>query len=334
MKTLFDQTKLNNLVLKNRFVRSATWERMASSNGHLSNRLINLYEELAKGGVGLIMTSAVTIANDDTCLEGMLGIYDDSFISHFQQLTALVHQYDSRIILQAGFAGKNGKMWAPSDPSLAEVISICKAFGESGRRAMLAGFDGIEIHAAHGYFLSQFLNARKNNRDDEYGGEITNRIRILEEILEAIREQTSPDFNILIKINAIDFFGDEETFYTSKEICRRLASGRIQGIEISGGTGQTIDQGNPPYTESILRDYAAEIAGIVEVPVILVGFNRTPAVMTEILNKTDIEYFAFSRPLIRQPDLINIWQKDSNIPVKCISCNRCFSEAGKECIFN
>lgn len=333
MKTLFVDTRINNMKLKNRIVRSATWEGMADSSGRLTARLANVYETLAKGGVGLIITGGTYITEDSTTLPGMAGIYDDSFIDDYKRLTDMVHENGCPIVMQLAYAGRGGEMWIPSSPSRNDIKSIVKAFGEGALRAKLAGFDGVQIHAAHGYFLSQFLNRKNNMRHDEYGGAIENRARILVEIYDEIRERTGSSFSIFIKINGTDAFDESEGFNSCKYACMQLAERGINAIEISGGDAELKNSLDNPYKESIFRDYAAGIAKDVRVPVILVGFNRTPAIMEEILNTSNIGYFALSRPLLREPALVNDWQNNMNKKAECISCNTCFKADGNTCVF-
>ena len=132
---------------------------------------------------------------------------------------------------------------------------------------------------------------------------------------------------MLLKVNCFDEIDSESAFEGCEYLCRQLSACGIDGIEISG-------QGDVPgYTESIYRDYAVKIAKSAEVPIILVGKNRTPDVMTQILNATGIGYFALSRPLIRQPDLINLWEKDLGEVPTCISCGKCMQATGTSCVF-
>ncbi|MDD1724424.1 MAG: NADH:flavin oxidoreductase [Methanospirillum sp.] len=332
MKTLFDETRIGMMELKNRLVRSATWEAVADETGRPTPRLITVYRELAEGGVGLIITSATSITEDATRLHGMLGIPNDSYILAYRELTGMVHERGSPIIMQLSFTGRNGEMWEPKDPSLQEIRSIVQSFGDAAFRAKLAGFNGVQIHSAHGFFLSRFLNCRNNTRTDGYGGDIQGRIRLLLEIYEEIRVRTGPDFSILVKINCSDFEGEDGVWDACRAACFHLAEAGVSGIEISGGvSGSPFPPPEIQYGESVFRDYAAEIAEKVTVPVILVGLNRTPLVLRSILNTTRIGYFSLSRPLIRQPDLPGIWQADQGQPAACISCDGCRKQSETVC---
>jgi len=335
MKSLFDETCIGTMQLRNRLVRSATWEAMADETGRLTPRLIRVYQDLAQGGTGLIIASATTVTADATRVPGMLTIPDDSYIPVYQGLVRAVHDAGTPIILQLVFPGRTNVFWTPSDPTREEIQALVKGFGDAAVRAQRAGFDGVEIHAAHGYFLSQFLNARRNARTDEYGGTVENRIRFLREIVCEVMERTGEAFPVLVKINCSDFEEDDGVWDACREACGQLSKHGISAIEVSGGLNHTpFPPPGLPHEESVFRDYATEIAQITNVPVILVGLNRTPSVMTEILNTTGIGYFSLSRPFMRQPGLAGYWRENPDKPAACISCDACRKQPdGNVCPF-
>ncbi|HWR31548.1 MAG TPA: NADH:flavin oxidoreductase, partial [Negativicutes bacterium] len=146
-------------------------------------------------------------------------------------------------------------------------------------------------------------------------------------------KQAGESFNIFIKINGTEAGDEIEGFNSCRYACKQLANRGINAIEISGGDAELKQGLNNPYAESIFRDNASRIAAEVHVPIILVGHNRTPAVMEEILNTSAIEYFALSRPLLREPNLVNLWQNKFSQKAACISCNACFKTDGNTCVF-
>ncbi|WP_321505758.1 NADH:flavin oxidoreductase [uncultured Methanoregula sp.] len=335
MKTLFDETCIGTLQLRNRLVRSATWEAMADDAGRPTPRLVRVYRDLAYGGTGLIISSATTFSGDATRVPGMLAIPDDSYIQAYHELVQTVHREGAPIVMQLVFPGRNGVFWTPSDPSRDEIHSIARGFRDAAFRAQRAGFDGVEIHAAHGYFLSQFLNDKRNTRTDEYGGIVRNRIRFLLEITSEIQARTGETFPILVKINCSDFEEDDGVWEACQSACSKLAEQGIRAIEVSGGISHMpFPPQGLPYEESVFRDYAAEIARITDVPVILVGLNRTPSVLTGLLNTAGIGYFSLSRPFLRQPDLARYWRKNPDRPAECLSCDACREQPdGNVCPF-
>ncbi|MGL5049739.1 MAG: NADH:flavin oxidoreductase, partial [Fusobacteriaceae bacterium] len=214
-------------------------------------------------------------------------------------------------------------------------------------RVKKSGFDGVEIHSAHGYLLSQFLSPYYNKRCDEYGGSIENRGRIIFEIFNAIREAVGKEFQIWIKLNSADYvkeggLTEEDSIYVAK----KLSELGIDAIEVSGGNGsiKEVVKNNlgaartkvilSKDNESYFKDYAKKLAEIVETPIILIGGNRHIDVMENILNNSKIEYFSMARPLTCEPNLVNIWMSGDLKRPKCISCNKCYSTPGKRCIFN
>ncbi len=358
IKNLFNKTFIRKLYLKNRFVRSSTWMNMADGKGHLTDRLSDIYKELAKGQIGLIITGNAFIKEDERCTPGKIGIYSDSFIKEYQELTELVHKFESKIIMQIGYGGTqtnynvgNRTIWGPSpvpemssgvlakEISKKEISEIIKLYGHSAIRVKKANFDGIQIHAAHGYFLSQFLNPYHNQRNDEYGGDIKNRARIIFEIYDEIRGRVGKDFLISIKINCRDFVKKELTFKESLYVCKELGSMGIDAIEVSGGIQAAKELGsirpfiNSPKQEAYFKEYAIIIAEKIKTPVILVGGLRSIEVMENLLLNSKIKYFALSRPFIREPNLIERWIKGDRNKSKCISCNKCRTPLGNVCLY-
>lgn len=295
MKTLFDKTYFKNMNLKNRFIRSATWENLANYDGHMNKNILKVYKDLAQGGTGLIITSYAYITKGEQPNANMLGIYDDSFIHDYKDLINTVHSYDSKIIMQIVYGGsqtsyniddriilgpsaishiKTGV--TPKAMTKNDTKYIVEAFSKASYRCKLAGFDGIQIHGAHGYLLSQFLDPYHNRRTDEYGGPIENRSRIIFEIYNAIREKVGVDYHISIKINSSDFREGGATFEDCKYIVEELDELEIDSVEISGGNFRSFKG------ESYFKEYSNESAR----PILLVVENRTLYSMTNILNNT------------------------------------------------
>jgi len=360
VKNLFDQTQFSGMKLKNRLVRSATYDGFADEQGHMTEALFQVYENLAKGGVGTIITGLTAVTDLEQPSPGQMCIYDDSFIEEYKKLTDTIHTYDANIILQLACLGSqnsfdenSGKiMWGPSaiedtyykscpqEMTVQEIQYVQNAFADGALRAKQAGFDGIQMHAAHGYLLSKFLTPYYNRRTDSYGGSIDNRARMIIETYQAIREKVGTEYPVLIKINCDDFMEDGMTFDECKYICQRLAKLGISAIEISGGSPSSrpregvIRSIKTPEGQSYFKEYAAEIAQESNVPILLVGGNRDVSSLTEILNQTAIAYISLCRPLICESDLVNRWQSGNLQPAKCISCSRCLRLGGTTCILN
>lgn len=357
MKTLFEETKLGNITVKNRFVRSATWENMTTEDGHITEKLYKIYEDLAKGEVGLIITGYANVVKEEQPNPGMMGIYNDSFIDEYKKLTNLVHSYGSKIIMQIAYGGTKTTfnvgervIFAPSEVAekstnvvgkamtKEEIDYIVNAFADAGRRAKACGFDGIEIHGAHTYLINQFLSPFYNKRTDEYGGSLENRMRFLLEIYCKMRENVGDDFPILVKLTASDFHEDGLTFDETRLICKKLEQSGIDAIEISGNihgkaksmVGKVFDS-YQIQEEGYFLEYAKIISNEVNVPIITVGGFKNIDTMENLLNYTNIDYVALSRPLLAEPFLIKRWKDGDKRPPICVRCSKCRTLEGNYC---
>ena len=361
MKSLFDPCELGTLTIKNRLARSATWENMTTTDGHMTERLYDLYETLAKNDVGLIITGYANIVAEERPNPGMMGIYDDSFINGYKELTTLIHTHDSRIIMQIAYGGTktsynvgNRIIYAPSSVperstgtcgtpmSTDDINYIVHAFGAAGKRAKDSGFDGVEIHGAHTYLINQFLSPYYNRRDDKYGGSLENRMRFLIEIYTEIRKQTGEDFPILVKLTASEFFDGGLTFAETRQICSALEQLGVDGLEISGNihakgkskAGQIVD-GYELKKQGYFSEYGKIISQDVAIPVMTVGGLSDPEFIETMLNESDITFFGLSRPLMTEPALFARWKNGDWQPAKCIRCSKCRTPEGNYCtVFN
>ena len=219
----------------------------------------------------------------------------------------------------------------PDDMTSDEIQYVISQFTSAAVRAEKAGFDGVQIHAAHFFFLSRFISPAVNHRTDEYGGSTENRSRILLDIVSGIRE-AAPKLHITVKINSSDFTygGLEESECLA--ICKLLDQASIDSIEVSGN-GTSVGGIKAHVNEGYFVPVAAAVAKAVSCPVIVVGGFRSLDVMEDVLNKTDIELISLSRPLLREPDLPNKMKADPNVISKCVSCNACYSSQAHKCVF-
>jgi 2,4-dienoyl-CoA reductase-like NADH-dependent reductase (Old Yellow Enzyme family) len=316
MKTLFDKTQIGQMSLKNRFVRAAIGEK--TSDGRVNENIMNLYKELALGGTGTLITG-FTLVDEAEKNFPMMAFYDRSFQEGHKALTRLVHENGANIILQLVCVGSyamgettgmtvlapsavenlNTKV-LPQEITIKQIQAIQKKFSEAALRAKNAGYDGVEIHAAHGFLLSQFMTPYYNRRTDLYGGSTENRARMSLETCQAIRESVGADFPVLIKINVNDGFENGVAFEDVLYLCNALTKLKIDAIEISGAFAAF-----PQGSTSFFKKEAEQIAAKNETKIIMTGGNRHFEEMTGILNSTKIEYFGMARPLIKEPGLIN-----------------------------
>ena len=353
MSKLFETSEINGMKLANRFVRSATWEGMAADDGACTPKLIDLMAGLAKGGVGLIVSSHAYVSPEGQAGPWQVGVYDDKLIPGLEEMTAAVHENGGKIVIQLAHAGyfANAKLTGqtPMAPSNAEgfakgprqemtaddIQGVVKAYGAAAKRAQTAGFDGVQIHSAHGYLLSQFLSPAFNHRKDEYGGGIDNRARALVEVLREIRQAVGREYPVLVKMNCQDFIDNGLQPEDSLQAGKLLVENGIDAIELSGGVlispklspsrmGLKSEE-KEAYFQNEARAFKEEI----KVPLILVGGNRSFQVAERLVNEGTADYISICRPLIREPGLINRWKSGDLSKATCVSDNMCFMPAMK-----
>lgn len=348
MSKLFECTAINGMELSNRFVRSATWEGMANVDGSVTPRLIETLIALAKGGVGLISTSHAYVLPEGQAAPWQLGIYKDELVEGLQKLTAAVHDFGAKIAMQVSHGGNfalealigrpplvvsnfEGLSKSPRQEVNPDYIrEIVVAFADAARRAKEAGFDGIQIHSAHGYLLSQFLSPAFNRREDEYGGGIDNRSRIHLEIYQAIRKAVGEEFPILIKLNCRDFAENGLSLDDSLHVGRLLADAGLDAVELSGGllTGGKLSPSRSGIKtteqEAYFREDAKAFKNAINIPLILVGGVRSLEVAERLIEDGVADYISMSRPFIREPALVNRWKAGDHRRALCKSDNLCF----------
>lgn len=347
---LFEPTFIGTLSIKNRFVRSATWEGMADEDGSCTSRLVDLTGELAKGEVGLIVSSHAFVSPEGQAGPWQLAVHADQFIPGLAQMAKAAHADGSTIVLQLAHAGlqaavpltKKGAFGPSSLPkedgtlcrqmTLAEIQQTVDAFVAAAGRAKTAGFDGVQIHAAHGYLLSQFLSSYYNKRQDDFGGSIENRARIVLDILGRIKSTLGNDFPVLIKMNSEDFIDVGMNVEEMLQIAQMLERAGIDGIELSGGTADGVSRFKPvrrgrlrsEEDEVFYRDAAKRYKEIIKVPLILVGGIRSFSVAERLIDDGATDFVSLCRPLIREPRLVDRWKSGDTAKSECGSCNLCF----------
>jgi 2,4-dienoyl-CoA reductase-like NADH-dependent reductase (Old Yellow Enzyme family) len=355
MATLFEQTAINGMELRNRMVRSATWEGMCKPDGEPTRKLIDFYRRLAEGGVGLIITGFAFVRPDGKQLPGKMGMHTDAFAGKYTQMTEAVHEAGGKIAVQLVHAGgqtdsKNAgrRPLAPSSVKVAqfqeipaelggdEIDELVVAFGEAARRARTWGFDGVQIHGAHGYLVNQFLSPLTNRRTDSYGGSLENRSRFLFEVYRKIRDTVGSGYPVMIKLNAEDNLDGGLELGDAVEVARGLAGAGIDAIEISAGTPASGDESpvrmniDRPGKEAYHLNQARKVKDAAGCPVMVVGGIRSFEVAEKTVGEAGQDYVSMARPLIREPDLPARWLQGDRRPATCISCNGCFGPGFKE----
>ena len=345
-KTIFDETNLKYLKLKNRIFRGAVGDQ-SFINGKISEEGFKLYDQLSKNEVGTIFTGYTMVSDYLQSDHFHTFRFDkDEYIPEFKKLVDLVHKNGANILMQLAHIGMNTLskseiIYAPSslpipnqnrnskEMTKEDILRIENDFAKAALRAKKAGFDGVEIHGAHFYLISEFLSPLFNKRTDEYGGSDENRARFLMEIISKVREKVGNDYIVGLKINSED--GDkngisEEGFI---KICQMAEAAGVDYIQISGirWIKERID--NPIYA-----DIGIKLAEKLKIPVMIIGGARNVDELNEILNKSKIQFIGIVRPLICEYDLIKRWKNGVTKKSNCVSCNTCLRKTPGQCIFN
>ncbi len=333
MPSLFESTEINSLIMANRFVRSATWDGLATQDGQVTPRMTDLLVRLAEGGSGLIVTGHAFVHSNGKHSDWQLGIHEDRLVSGLRAMTDAVHEKTGRVAVQLGYGGSYLSRSRVERMTVQDLREVAQSFGRAAERAVRAGFDGVQILAAHGFFLSQLLCPRYNKRTDDYGRDLPGRSRLLLEVLEAVRRAVGRDYPVLVKLNASDFVEDGLTFEEALRVGAMLEAGGIDAIELSGGLlnvpGQVEKKIGNEEDEAFFKDEAAAFKEKVKVPLILVGGIRSFQVAEQLIGEGIADYISLCRPLIREPDLIKRWQAGDRRPALCISCNNCYEPVKK-----
>jgi 2,4-dienoyl-CoA reductase-like NADH-dependent reductase (Old Yellow Enzyme family) len=376
---IFSPQKIGNLELRNRIIRSATYENMAKSTGECSDSLINLYDNLASGEIGLIITGHFYVHKSGRGGIKQVGIHNDEMIPGLSRLTKAVHEKGGKLIFQLSHAGRQTTKSitgdAPIAPSSknrdmmylvkpkrmdeAEIETTIDSFVEAAERAVQSNADGIQLHAAHGYLINEFLSPFFNSRNDRWGGSEENQFRFLKEIILRIRKRIPSTFPLLVKINGHDYTPKKGiTPQLAIKYTKWLSELDINAIEVSCGTtlfsGLNSARGDVPVKEfmgglqwwkkpfawymlrrmvgkyALIEGYNLKFAKMIqevikETPLILVGGIRTKNYMEDLLNNHKIDFIAMARPFIREPTLVKRLKEGKLNQVSCISCNRCIA---------
>lgn len=360
---LFEPINIAGIKIPNRFVRSATHEWMTEPDGTPTSRIGDLYEELARNEVGLIITGYAYVNPKGKSDDLQQGIYDDRFIGPYKEIVSRVHEHGSKIVLQIAHGGRQTMITAdnpyilapsaviettkgvkPEEMTGKEVLETIEDFAQAARRAKEAGFDGVQLHCAHGFLLSNFLSPYTNRRNDRWGGSTEKRTQVILDIISCARELAGEYYPILVKLNVTDGFKSGAHKHTldapeSIEIAKILADNGVCAIEVSGGVAEAGEELfrtkiDSPKKEAYYREYAKMIKEQVDVPVILVGGIRSKQVMEMLLKEEYADMISLCRPLIAEPDLVMKLKKGETEIAKCVSCNLCSDETGIKCNYN
>ena len=376
----YEISEIKGVKLPSRILRSATHEGMADENGRPNEQLIKLYERFARGGCGLIFTGYMGVSQQGKCpLYHMTMINSDELILAWAELTERVHAAGGTVFAQIAHCGRQTRKKVTGEKTVApsairdflywegvpsklkekEIRKIISDFGDAALRAKKAGFDGVQLHCAHGYLLSEFLSPHTNHRKDKWGGSTENRFRIVDEIMKEMRAKVG-DFPIFVKMNCFEKDKDGIKTDEAVKIAKLMEKAGFDAIEVSCGLakeGFNMSRGGFPYpamcadnfrfenlpkfTWPLMKpvmkllmgspkpifnynvDAAAEIKKAVGVPVIVCGGIRTKMDVADILSQGKADYVSMSRPFILEPDIVSKFRDGKSDAAKCLNCNYC-----------
>ena len=327
MTEVFTPEKIGNCEIPNRLIVPAMVMNLCTEDGMITERYIRYIEEKAKGGWGMVITEDYAVNENAKGYQFIPGLYNDRQIEGNKKLTETIHKYDTKLFCQMYHPGRQSKhavngnvqpvapsaikdpfcMDLPREISREEIHQIVRDFGDTARRVKESGFDGIEIHAAHGYLISEFLSPFTNKRVDEYGGCFENRTRILDEIYACIRENVGSDFPVQVRISANEYLLGGRTEADTYELVRHLDELGVDAIHVSNGmyASPVIRQIIAPmYTEHAFNmDTAEQVKKLVSCPVIVTNRINDPKMADTILKMGKADFIGMGRGSLADPYL-------------------------------
>lgn len=344
---LLSQGTIGTIKIRNRIVMPPMVRNFATPDGIATRQLIDHYAARARGGAGLIIVEATYVHPSGRVWYQGLGIDDDRCIPGLGQLTDAIKQWGSKIEIQLVHGGRQSTTSVSRLPVVApsaipcpvtgsfprelttpEVADLVEAFAQAARRAKTAGFDGVELHGAHGYLLSQFFSAHVNRRTDKYGGDLKGRAIIAVEIIQRIKQLVGDDFPVTIRINGRDNVPGGQTIEDAVSLAKILETAGAAAIHVTVGMAEAnADPRNVATAATMLSprghllDFAAQIKSAIKIPVIAVG-SITPEMGEKVLSEGKADFIAFGRQFLADPDFPKKLERGERHNIRpCIRCN-------------
>ena len=326
MKDIFDTVKFGKFNIKSRVIRSGLWESENESQKSLTNAIYSRYESLAKNNVGIIITELISLYSHDRFSDYSHYINTPYFVKEFMEVTEIAHQNNTPIFAQIGFinCNVNGKqMMEVNDLTIEDIRKIQSDYLIAAKKIAFAGFDGIQLNVGNNYYLSRIMDKSENQRNDDYGGNTYNRVRIVVEIIKLIKKIT--DLHIHCRVN---LYPDEND---SLEICRILAENGADSLQITKFL-------SPQYfrkslsNQDMLVDFADKVAGEVSIPVVLGGGFSDMDSINSLVNNTNIEFVSMYRPFVIDSSFLSEWKENGKGESQCKTCNNCYWKKSSKCI--
>src|SRR5258707_7471884 len=352
MNVLLTPGRIGNVEIKNRVVMPPMTTRLADEDGFVTEHTVNYYMARVRGGVGLVTVEMASPTRAGRHRRRELGIYDDRFLHGLTLLTTAIHAGGAKASIQLGHGGGHtrtdicdetpvapsaiphpvfeitNETIIPKEMTLEDIAFTIAGFAAAAVRAEQAGFDCVEIHAAHGYLISQFLNARENLRTDAYGGSLENRARFGLEVLAAVKAAVR--IPVIFRLSVDDYFPDGMAFAEGRQVAVRAAQTGAEALHIAAGHYRSRPSAAPmippmQYPDATFLSYAPDIKKDVGVPVIAVGRLGDPAVAQDAIQSGKADFVGLGRPLIPEPDWVAKLVRGEP-PRQCLACNTCVNE--------
>jgi dimethylglycine catabolism A len=353
MNILLTPARIGPVEIKNRIVMPPMTTRTADDEGFVTDDCIAYYMARVRGGTGLITVEMASPEKAGRHRRREIGIYDDRFIPGLRRLTDAIHGGGAKAAIQLGHAGGHTRIdicgetpiapspiphpvyettfetIVPQEMSQARIAETTAAFVAAAQRAQAAGFDCVEIHAAHGYLISQFHAPFENRRSDEYGGNLENRARFGLDVLRAVK-RALPSTAVVYRLSVEDFFPGGLPYSEGRQIAIWAAAAGADALHISAGHYRSLPSAQivlPPMTfpDATFLDFAADVKKHVGVPIIAVGRLGDPAKAEEAVREGRADFVALGRTLIADPQWVEKVRRGE--PVRpCLACNTCINE--------
>jgi 2,4-dienoyl-CoA reductase-like NADH-dependent reductase (Old Yellow Enzyme family) len=342
MPDIFDTLAINKMELRNRFVRSATMDGLADQ-GMISDAELNLYQELAKGEIGLIISHGLFPTKEGQASPGQLSVHTDEAIPSLRKLVDFVHENNGKIVAQILHGGWQCRPevtgLTPVGPSATvnprsglqirelssdEIYELVESYVQAAMRIIEAGFDGVQLHSAHSWLLSAFLSPVTNKREDEWGGSPEKRSNFIRRICREIRQMAGSDYPILVKLGIRDYHPEGKSVSDGAKQAKLLEAGGVDAIEVSEGI--EADPAHHIRFDALSPYYIGECTETrqaISLPLILVGGMRNLSDMQAVLDEGIADAISMCRPFIMDPYLVKNLREGLTDGSGCTSCNQC-----------
>lgn len=340
-----DPIRIGPREAKNRIVRAATAERLATADGGCPDEMASFLERLAKGEVGVIVTGHLYVHPAGRRSDTQAGIDSDARLLGLSRLTESCHRWDALVFAQLSHAGRLARPGVTLRPAVgpspvppgprvrpcqeldaAGIGEVVDAFGRAAERARDTGFDGVEVHAGHGFLIHQFLSPRTNRRTDAWGGDIGARAKLLLDVLAEIRRRVGDTYPVSVRMNVEDFVEGGLTILETRDVARLLAKAAVTWVDLTGGVLEEPESVchrdvRTPEQEAYFLPQAQAIRPLLPCLASLNGGIKSLATIDRLLTDERFDMVSLGRPLVREPDLPRRFRRVS--AARCISCNLC-----------